>query len=217
LAALTTVAGSAIPASRVNWAWDELVLACDLVARNGWKSLPKNDLRVSALSAFLRRQPEATTSADFRSVGSVNRKLENVRSMHPDYPGAPTKGGKTTQQVIDAFVEDPKGMHLVAQALWRSGSLSRDEYDDVDDAEHVPVGETTAAFVSAVEGRIVERLVKVAERNPKLRKAKIQQSRQQRGTIACEVCGFDFELAYGQLGEGYIHVHQGAAALHRQD
>ena len=207
LAAITTVAGSAIPASRVNWAWDELVLACDLVARNGWKSLPKNDIRVSALSAFLRRQPEATTSADFRSVGSVNRKLENIRSMHPDYPGAPTKGGKTTQQVIDAFLADPKGMHLVAQALWRSGSLSRDEHDDVDDPEYAPVGETTAEFVSAVEGRVVERLVKVAERNPKLRKAKIQQSRQERGTIACEICDFDFERAYGQLGEGYIHVH----------
>jgi len=137
--------------------------------------------------------------------------------MHPDYPGAPTKGGKTTQQVIDAFVEDPKGMHLVAQALWRSGNLSRDDHDDVGDPQYAPVGETTAAFVSAVEGRIIERLVKVAERNPKLRKAKIQQSRQERGTIACEVCGFDFERAYGQLGEGYIHVHQGAAALHGGD
>jgi len=49
LAAITTVAGSAIPASRLNWAWDELVLACDLVARNDWKSLRKNDLRISAL------------------------------------------------------------------------------------------------------------------------------------------------------------------------
>ena len=84
LANLATVAGSGPAASRVNWAWDELVLACDLVARNGWKSLPKNDLRVSGLSAFLRRQPEAMTSGDFRSVGSVNRKLENIRSMHPN-------------------------------------------------------------------------------------------------------------------------------------
>jgi hypothetical protein len=41
LADLTTVTGSAPPASRVNWAWDELVLACDLVARNGWKSISK--------------------------------------------------------------------------------------------------------------------------------------------------------------------------------
>jgi len=26
------------------------------------------------------------------------------------------------------------------------------------------------------------------------------------GTI-CQVCGFDFEVRYGELGEGYIHVH----------
>ncbi|MGD1172161.1 HNH endonuclease [Mycobacterium seoulense] len=207
LANLTTVTGSGPTATRVNWAWDELVLACDLVARNGWKSLPKDDLRVSALSALLRRQPEALTSADFRSIGSVHRKLENIRSMHPDYPGVPTKGGKTTQQVVDAFVEDPAGMHLAAQALWRAGNLHRDVDDDEDQPETIPVGDTTTEFVSAVEGRVVERLVKVAERNPKLRKAKIAQSRQERGTIACELCGFDFELAYGQLGEGYIHVH----------
>ncbi len=208
LAKLTTVTGSGLAVTRVNWVWDELVLACDLVARNGWKSLPKNDLRVSALSAFLRRQPEAITSVDFRSIGSVNRKLENIRSMHPDYPGARTKGGKATQQVVDAFVYDPAGMHLVAQALWRAGSLQRDVDYDEDDAESMPVGRTTTEFVSAVEGRVVEKLVKVAERNPQLREAKIAQSRQERGTIACEVCGFDFELAYGQLGEGYIHVHR---------
>jgi hypothetical protein len=155
LANLTTVAGTGPTVTRVNWAWDELVLACDLVARNGWKSLPKDDLRVSALSAFLRRQPEATTSADFRSIGSVNRKLENIRSMHPDYPGVRTKGGKTTQQVVDAFVADPAGMHLVAQALWRAGNLHRDVHDDEDESEAIRVSKTTTEFVSAVEGRIV--------------------------------------------------------------
>jgi 5-methylcytosine-specific restriction protein A len=207
LAALTAVTGDLATPSRVNWAWDEVVLACDLVSRNGWKSLPKNDLQISALSAFLRRQPEAATSVDFRSVGSVNRKLENIRSMHPEYPGVPTKGGKTTQQVVDAFVADPEGMQRVARALWRSGSVNRDDGDETDVAEVAPVGATTIEFVSAVEGRVIERLVRLAERNPKLRKAKIQQSRQERGTIACEICEFDFELAYGELGDGYIHVH----------
>ncbi|RZK29449.1 MAG: HNH endonuclease, partial [Hymenobacter sp.] len=27
------------------------------------------------------------------------------------------------------------------------------------------------------------------------------------GSMACEVCGFDFEAAYGELGAGYIEVH----------
>jgi 5-methylcytosine-specific restriction protein A len=127
--------------------------------------------------------------------------------VHPDYPGVPTKGGKATQQVVDAFVADPEGMHRVARALWRSGSLNRDDGDETDVAEVAPVGATIIEFVSAMEGRVIERLVRVAERNPKLRKAKIAQSRQERGTIACEICDFDFERAYGQLGEGYIHVH----------
>ena len=45
------------------------------------------------------------------------------------------------------------------------------------------------------------------ERDPKLRNAKIKQARKLTGAIACEVCGFDFEKVYGELGEGFIHVH----------
>ena len=54
---------------------------------------------------------------------------------------------------------------------------------------------------------MIERFIRVAERNPKLRRAKIAQARNERGSISCETCGFDFEDAYGDLGDGYIHVH----------
>nr|WP_240962852.1 HNH endonuclease [Antrihabitans stalactiti] len=33
------------------------------------------------------------------------------------------------------------------------------------------------------------------------------QARERRGTIACETCDFDFEVVYGELGAGFIHVH----------
>ena len=40
------------------------------------------------------------------------------------------------------------------------------------------------------------------ERNPKVRLAFLRGKHPK-----CEVCGFDFEAAYGELGKGYIEVH----------
>lgn len=40
------------------------------------------------------------------------------------------------------------------------------------------------------------------ERNPIARKLCVEYY----GTV-CSVCGFDFELEYGEIGKGYIHVH----------
>jgi predicted HNH restriction endonuclease len=207
LSSLLTASAGSNKATRVNWSWDELVIACDLIASNNWESIQKKDLRVAALSEFLRRQPEAAESEDFRGPGSVYFKLENIRSAHPDYPLKRTKGGKTTQLVVNAFVDDPESMHRAAQALWRNGDLARPDTDWAEEADDEPEAEATISYASAVEGRVIQRLVRVAERNPKLRKAKIAQSRKERGSIACETCGFDFEAAYPELGDGFIHVH----------
>jgi 5-methylcytosine-specific restriction protein A len=35
----------------------------------------------------------------------------------------------------------------------------------------------------------------------------ISHRAEERGTIACEICDFDFEKTYDRLGDGYIHVH----------
>ena len=40
------------------------------------------------------------------------------------------------------------------------------------------------------------------ERNPKIRKKAIELH----GT-KCEICGFDFEKTYGEVGKGFIEVH----------
>ena len=194
---------------RVDWAWDELVLACDLVAQNGWASIPKKDLRVITLSEFLRNRSDGVNAATFRSVGSVNRKLENIRSMHPTYPGKPTKGGRLTQQVIDAFIAEAAKMHQLAQDLWSNGSLARPEPGATDDdlGEEELESVTAESFVTAIEGRVIQRLVKVRERDSGLRKEKIAESLKIRGSISCELCNFDFEKVYGELGKGYVEVH----------
>lgn len=55
------------------------------------------------------------------------------------------------------------------------------------------------------EGGVIMRLHKHYERDPKLVREK-RKAAAAAGSLACEVCGFDFEEAYGELGAGYIEV-----------
>src|SRR5690348_15416939 len=53
-----------------DWEWDEIVLACDLVAQNGWQQLPAEDPRVIELSRLLRQMsihPEEVRGDKFRN------------------------------------------------------------------------------------------------------------------------------------------------------
>lgn len=59
-----------------------------------------------------------------------------------------------------------------------------------------------AEFESRAEGKPSLRYVTTYERNPKNRNDAIRLH----GT-ACVVCGFDFFRAYGELGDGFIHIH----------
>src|SRR5690606_5281363 len=53
-----------------------------------------------------------------------------------------------------------------------------------------------------IEGNVLTRISNQYERNPKARKKCIQYY----GT-KCFICSFDFELAYGEIGKGFIEVH----------
>ena len=67
---------------------------------------------------------------------------------------------------------------------------------------------------AAHEGRILQRLHLIRERNPKLRAKKIAQSRKQRGKVSCEACEFDFEATYGHHGRDYIECHHATPLSH---
>ncbi|ORC19971.1 HNH endonuclease [Rhodococcus qingshengii] len=194
---------------KADWEWDETVLACGLLYENAWREIKEHDPRVSELSTFLRSQWDyAIYVPRFRSTSSVHRKLEDLRTVHPEYARTATRGGGLAPRVVDAFVADPYKMHSLALALRGSGTLARSgEVGDADLNDEDLKRTGMSEFVAAVEGRVLQRLVKVRERNPRLRADKIAQSRRIRGDISCEVCGFDFEATYESLGDGYIQVH----------
>jgi hypothetical protein len=64
-----------------DWAWDEIVLACDLVARNDRQQLPAEDPRVIELSRLLQTMsihPDEVRGDKFRNPNGVGRKTADL-------------------------------------------------------------------------------------------------------------------------------------------
>jgi len=57
------------------------------------------------------------------------------------------------------------------------------------------------------EGRIVERIHKSRERNSKVIKIAKQNYKTKYGKLTCQICEFDFEANYGEVGIDYIEGH----------
>jgi hypothetical protein len=57
------------------------------------------------------------------------------------------------------------------------------------------------------EGRSFTRTHKLRERNPQASIQKKENVLKKTGTLACEVCGFDFHTTYGALGYGFAECH----------
>ncbi|OBF56733.1 HNH endonuclease [Mycobacterium sp. 852002-53434_SCH5985345] len=184
------------------WVRDEVILACDLVARNGWQYMTAEDPRVIELSALLQRlpfHPFEVRSDTFRNPNGVARKTVDIATHHPDYTGQRTKGGAIDEEVLQEFLEDPDYMHEVAEELWRAIAN-----DSIVEQLEVPIDEEDD---EAHEGRLLQRRHFVRERDRKIRRKKITDFLKTHPCVHCEVCGFDFEATYGERGREYIEVH----------
>ncbi|RLP11032.1 HNH endonuclease [Propionibacterium australiense] len=188
----------------INWTMDELILVCDELQRNRWESIRLADERVTELSELLRRSPFHPLEQpddSFRSRASVHLKLENLRTCHPSYQGAPTHASRLDSEVVEKFIIDSAGMATHAQMI-RNAIVNETVRPD-----EISAIQTHDPEMTVREGSIVAVLQQRRERDPRIRNHKIKQTREQRGSISCEVCGFDFEEFYGDLGSGYVEVH----------
>ncbi|MFJ1701849.1 HNH endonuclease [Kitasatospora sp. NPDC088346] len=159
------------------------------------------DRRVIELSGLLQLLPiheQSSRSDTFRNPNGVARKTVDLATHHPDYTGKPTNGGARDLAVLKAFLESPLEMAAAAQLI-RAGLLSGElrEFLPPDVPEDF----------DAPEGRLLLRQHLARERNAGLRAKKITSVLRAGGRLACEVCDFDFGLAYGERGAGYIECH----------
>jgi 5-methylcytosine-specific restriction enzyme A len=184
------------------WTRDEIILACDLVARNGWRGLDADDPRTAELCELLQLlggYPAEERTGACRDRNGVARKTVEMAAQHPDHRGKPA-GGRLERDVLHDFLERPAEMAQAAQLLRKGlqlGTLQPVLPDD-DDAED---------DVSAPEGRVLYRRHRTRERNKALRKKKIAAVLKRGRPLACESCGFDFGAVYGERGVGYIECH----------
>lgn len=184
-----------------DWTEEEIILACDLTARNDWRALPDTDPDVQALSALLQGlplHPPETRTPTFRNPNGVGRKTADIATHHPGYPGTPTNGSQLDRKILDLFLADPAGMH--ARAVDLRAAAERGEFAGLT----VPVEHDDPG---AGEGQLVYRRHVSRERDRRLRKRKLTAVLSAGLPFACEVCGFDFEHTYGQRGRGYIECH----------
>jgi 5-methylcytosine-specific restriction protein A len=184
-----------------DWDWDEIVLACDLVRQNGWKALPAENRQVIELSELLQRMtihaPEVRR-ADFRNPNGVGRKTADIATHHPGYTGRPTHGNALDEKVMAQFRAEPDVMHATAEAI-RNSAAGGEPADFPREVGYESESE--------IEGRYLLRWHAYRERNPALRRRKIDSALAHGGSLICEACDFDFARTYGERGQGYIECH----------
>ncbi len=187
---------------RINWTRDEIILACELVMRNGWRRLDATDQQVHELSDLLRAapiHPPELRGEKFRNTNGVGRKTSDIATRHPDYPGTPTNGSHLDREVLAEFLSDPATMSTIAAEI--KATILRG------DVVSMALDDDGEALTEAIEGRLLFVRHRRRERSPKLRAKKIEATRRSGLPIACEVCGFDFHSFYGELGADFIEVH----------
>jgi hypothetical protein len=110
-----------------DWEWDEIVLACDLVARTGWQGLPADNSQVIELSQLLRNMsihPAEVRGDKFRNPNGVGRKTADLATNRSGYQSKPTNGGRRDKDVIERFLLKPDVMHAMAESIRASATMA---------------------------------------------------------------------------------------------
>jgi len=182
---------------RLAWLRDELILALDLYLREGHTAPLAARQALSDLLRAFPVEPELAADPQFRSLASVNRKLANFLALDPQGEGGGLdRGGAGTREVWREFASEPDRLHATADAI------------RVNLAAGTPVVlEEDEELEEAEEGALLTGLHVRRERNARIIRQKKQRVLAQTGALACEVCGFNFAVVYGERGHGFIECH----------
>lgn len=196
-----------------DWTREELIIICAELKANDWVVYRARSTQAEELSTLLNAAdfvPMDERDDDFRSPNSVQRKMYDFLTLLPSYTGKPTKGGRVTRDVLEAFLSKPDEMDAVAARLVAkidaglSPSRGSEAVVDVDWESDADALDT--AFEADEGTPLLARHFR-RERNQTIRKRKLASVKAAGLPVACEVCGFDFAAIYGEVGDGYIEVH----------
>jgi 5-methylcytosine-specific restriction protein A len=184
------------------WTRDEVILALDLFIRSGKRQLAANHAEVIALSQVMQRSPyhpPEARDASFRNPNGISMILGNFLGIDPDYEGSGLgRNNKLQQEVWNELAGSPERLRRIAQAIVAAIDLAGQP-----SIAELAVDEET----SFIEGELLTRLHMQRERSSRAVSRKKSRVLQATGRLGCEVCGFDFERVYGQLGRGFAECH----------
>lgn len=188
------------------WHRDELIITLNLYYSLESKSFVSTNAEIINLSKILNKLPLHSNhikNSDFRNPNGVAMKLSNFTAIDPNNPAKGLdRSSKLDKQVFYEFKDNRDILKNISDLIIKASSdnvLSSKIYQ-IEDGSEVYIKE-------AVEGEIIFKLHKVRERNHKLVDSKKQQILKENGKLACEVCDFDFNEKYGEIGKGFIECH----------
>ncbi|GGH64771.1 HNH endonuclease [Phaeocystidibacter marisrubri] len=188
------------------WHRDEIILALDLYFRTEPGQIHARNPEVIELSEILNKLPiheERPDQVKFRNPNGVGLKLSNFLAIDPDYNGKGMESySKLDKEVFEEFLNDKDELHAIALKIKQTSINSKlgiklYKIEDDEDEESFKVK----------EGKVIYKLHKHIERNPKINKKKKESYLKKHGKLDCEVCGFDFYEKYGELGMGFMECH----------
>jgi 5-methylcytosine-specific restriction enzyme A len=186
------------------WSRDELIVALDLYFRVNPLHTSKSNPDIIEASRVLNQldihlnRPDAQR---FRNANGVYMKLCNFLRFDPAVEAKGlTSGSRLEEHIWNEFASDRQRLQRVAQAIRNTLKTTQ---TDAALAEALAEEEP----IEAPEGRVLTRLHRVRERNPKLVRLKKEYALDVFGKLSCEACTFDFLCFYGTHGDGYIECH----------
>lgn len=186
------------------WSRDELILALDLYFTNPANPPHKGSHAVADLSALLNKMHRlsgVSATPTLRNENGVYLKMMNLRSLDPAFTVQGKVGMQSGGKLEKVVWADYEGRREALAADARAIRLAVGAADE-QAASKLPIAEP----YEGEEGGVIMRLHKRYERDAKL-VAEKRKAAASAGKLACEVCGFNFQAAYGELGAGYIEVH----------
>ncbi|MFT3683071.1 MAG: HNH endonuclease [Ferruginibacter sp.] len=189
-----------------DWHRDEIIIALNLYFDSKRGSIDKNNPKVIEVSQTLNALPlfsEIPDKEKFRNPNGVSLKLSNFLAIDPSYTGkGMSRGSDLDRKVFMEFYNDRERLKRIASSIKKisEDSKLKNQIYEVGDDE-------LTKNDSVVEGAILYKLHKVRERDKKIVISKKKQVFNLVGKLACEVCSFEFESYYGEIGRGFIECH----------
>jgi 5-methylcytosine-specific restriction enzyme A len=158
-----------------------------------WSSVERSTFLASAYIAIASR----VTTLGIRTAFFM--KMGNFLHLDPNYGGVGLSSVSIMEkQVWNDYASRAPELHALADSI-RIGlndnkDLLLNTYGE-EDERHFP------------EGALKYRQHVTRERNRDLVRKVKERAKRVHGRLTCEICGFDFEAVYGDIGSDYIECH----------